>query len=169
MEGVEMIQKIREQLVKNEGKWDLTNDNGEAIVYDSEKDVNIPDLILKDDKEICAVIPLGYFCDETIERIYNIVKYIPKNMMNGQELSTHQRGVILRGICNGVALKKKNPKISENNTAITFDGTLDTWDICCISSDAEAFGMKAEYHYEGRSRIVFTPTSNMGKQEKQLL
>lgn len=74
MEGVEMIKKIREQLVKNEGKWDLTDDNGEPMVYDFEKDVNIPDLMLIDGKEVCAVVPLGYFCDETIERIYNIAK-----------------------------------------------------------------------------------------------
>lgn len=74
MEGVEMIQEIREQLAKNEGKWDLTDDNGEPIVYDFEKDVNIPGLLLKDGKEVCVIIPLGYFCDETIERIYNLVK-----------------------------------------------------------------------------------------------
>lgn len=74
MEGVEMLQEIREQLTKNGGEWDLTDDNGEPIVYDNEKDVNIPDIMLKDGKEVCAVIPLGYFDDETIERIYNIVK-----------------------------------------------------------------------------------------------
>ena len=83
--------------------------------------------------------------------------------MNGQELSTHQRGVILRGICNGIALKKKNPEISENNTVITCDRALDIWDICCISSDAEAFGMKVKYHYEDGSRIVFSPTNSTGR------
>lgn len=45
MEGVEMLQEIREQLAKNGGEWDLTDDNGEPIVYDNEKDVNIPDII----------------------------------------------------------------------------------------------------------------------------
>lgn len=74
MEGVEMLQEIREQLTKNGGEWDLTDDNGESIVYDNEKDVNIPDIMLKDGKEVCAVIPLGYFDDETIERIYNLIK-----------------------------------------------------------------------------------------------
>lgn len=83
------------------------------------------------------------------------------------ELTTHQRGVILRGICNGVALKDKNSEISENNTAITCDGVLNIWDICCVSSDAEAFGMKAKYHYEGRSRIVFSPANSINKQEKK--
>lgn len=73
MEGVEMIQEIREQLAKNGGGWDLTDDNGEPIVYDNEKDINIPDITLKDSKEVCAIIPLGYFCDETIELIYQVV------------------------------------------------------------------------------------------------
>lgn len=73
MEGVEMLQKIREQLAKNGGGWDLTDDNGEPIVYDNEKDVNISDITLKDGKEVCAIIPLGYFCDETIELIYQVV------------------------------------------------------------------------------------------------
>lgn len=86
--------------------------------------------------------------------------------MNEQELSTHQRGVILRGISNGATLKKKNPEISENNTVITCDGPLNVWDICSISSDAEAFGMKAEFHYEGCSRIVFSSASSTNKQEK---
>lgn len=74
MEGVEMLQEICEQLTKNGGEWDLTDDNGEPIVYDNEKDVNIPDITLKDGKEVCAIIPLEYFCDETIERIYNLIK-----------------------------------------------------------------------------------------------
>lgn len=73
MEGVEMIQEIREQLAKNKGKWDLTDDKGKPIVYDFEKDMNIPDLAFNDNKEVCALIPLGYFCDETIERIYQVI------------------------------------------------------------------------------------------------
>jgi hypothetical protein len=39
--------------------------------------------------------------------------------METKELTTHQRGVILRGICGGAALKDKSPQISENNTVIT--------------------------------------------------
>ena len=35
--------------------------------------------------------------------------------METKELTTHQRGVILRGICGGAALKDKSPQISENN------------------------------------------------------
>mgnify|MGYP000016555561 CR=1 FL=1 len=45
--------------------------------------------------------------------------------METKELTTHQRGVILRGICGGAALKDKSPQISENNTVITCAGGLE--------------------------------------------
>ena len=77
--------------------------------------------------------------------------------METRELTTHQRGVILRGICGGVALKGKSPQISENNTVITCAGQLEIWDICCISSDAGAFGLKAAFGYDGYTKITFTP------------
>ncbi len=76
--------------------------------------------------------------------------------METKELTTHQRGVVLRGICGGVALKGKSPQISENNTVITCAGQLEIWDICCISSDAGAFGLKASFSYDGHTRITFT-------------
>lgn len=73
-----------------------------------------------------------------------------------KEPTTHQRGVILRGICNGAALRDKSPTISENNTVITCNAPLSIWDLCSISCDAEAFGMKAEFHHEGHDKIVFS-------------
>lgn len=76
--------------------------------------------------------------------------------METKELTTHQRGVILRGICGGAALKGKSPLISENNTVITCVTELNVWDICCISSDAEAFGLKAKFGYDGQTIITFT-------------
>lgn len=72
------------------------------------------------------------------------------------ELTTHQRGVILRGICGGAALKGKSPLISENNTVITCADELNVWDISCICSDAEAFGLKANFGYEGHTIITLT-------------
>lgn len=77
--------------------------------------------------------------------------------METRELTTHQRGVILRGICGGAALRNKQSRISENNTVITTPSTLGGWDICCVSSDAEAFGLKAKFEYDGHTRITFTP------------
>lgn len=74
MESVEMIQELREELARNGGKWDLTDDCGNPVVYDCEKDVYIPELALVDGKTVCAVIPLGYFDEETISNIYQIVK-----------------------------------------------------------------------------------------------
>ena len=76
--------------------------------------------------------------------------------MEFQKLTTHQRGVILRGICGGAALKGKSPLISENNTVITCVHALNVWDICCISSDAEAFGLKAKFGYDDQTIITFT-------------
>lgn len=76
--------------------------------------------------------------------------------MEFQKLTTHQRGVILRGICGGAALKGKSPLISENNTVITCAHELNVWDICCISSDAEAFGLTAKFGYDGQTIITFT-------------
>lgn len=76
--------------------------------------------------------------------------------METKELTTHQRGVILRGICGGAALKGKSPLISENNTVITCAHELNVCDICCISSDAEAFGLKAKFGYDGQTIITFT-------------
>lgn len=77
--------------------------------------------------------------------------------IRGSLSNTYQRGVILRGICGGAALKDKSPQISENNTVITCAGGLEIWDICCISSDAEAFGLKPSFGYDGHTRITFTP------------
>ena len=76
--------------------------------------------------------------------------------MGTNNLSTHRRGVILRGICGGAALKDKSPQISEDNTVITCAGKLNVWDICCISSDAEAFGLKVQCGYDGQTIITFT-------------
>lgn len=75
--------------------------------------------------------------------------------MEKKELTTHQRGVILRGICGGAALKDKSPHISENNTVISCAGRLDVWDICSISCDAEAFGLKVTFGYDGETKITF--------------
>lgn len=74
--------------------------------------------------------------------------------METKELTTHQRGIILRGISGGAALKGKSPHISENNTVITCAGKLNVWDICCISSDAEAFGLKVQCGYDGQTIIT---------------
>lgn len=77
-------------------------------------------------------------------------------IIDPKELTTHQRGVILRGICNGTALKDKNPKISENNTVITCDSPLGFLNICCISCDAEVFGLKAKFHFDEIISIEFS-------------
>lgn len=37
MDITEIIREIKEELVRNGGTWDLTDDNGEPTVYDEEK------------------------------------------------------------------------------------------------------------------------------------
>ena len=59
------------------------------------------------------------------------------------KMSTHQFNVILRGICNGAALRNKQPEILTDTQEIVCAPPLDIWAICAISSDAEAFGLKA--------------------------
>jgi hypothetical protein len=73
MEAITKIQKIKNFLIKNNGKWDLTNDKGESIIYDEEKDLPITDIVAGETGEPCVLVPLSHFCDETIEEIYNIM------------------------------------------------------------------------------------------------
>lgn len=69
----ELLLYLEDRLNLNQREWDLTNDEGKATVFDSEKQVYIPDLILSKDNTPCAVIPLGYFDDDTIHAIVEIV------------------------------------------------------------------------------------------------
>lgn len=69
----ESLSYLAEQLCRNGGGWELTNDEGKATVFDSQKQVYIPDLILSKDNTPCAVIPLGYFEDNTIHAVVEIV------------------------------------------------------------------------------------------------
>ena len=68
--STEILSQICDELAKNGGKWDLTDDEGTPLVYDDEKAVYIPDLTTNGDNKVCAVIPLGYFSDETLKRIH---------------------------------------------------------------------------------------------------
>lgn len=64
-EASEMLGYIMEQMKHNGGKWDLTDD--------AEKNVYIPDIMLSKDCTPCAVIPLGYFEDDTIRAIVEMI------------------------------------------------------------------------------------------------
>lgn len=115
----------------------------------------------KDGISQAKTIVLEYLSKVDVEQDQSKQKMNETNNMTGKkELTVHQRGVILRGICNGAALRNKNPQIIEENTAITCDSQLNVWDICGISCDAEAFGMKVEFHYDGQTRIVVSSSVN---------
>ena len=69
----EMLGYVMGQLKHNGGKWDLTDDAGKPVIFDAEKNVYIPDIMLSKDCIPCAVIPLGYFEDDTISAIVEII------------------------------------------------------------------------------------------------
>lgn len=71
MEHKELLQEIKSHVQKNGGMWDLTDDNGTPIIHDEKKDVMITDIIISKDDIPCAVIPLGYFSEETLNAILN--------------------------------------------------------------------------------------------------
>ncbi len=64
---------IEESLKRQGGAKELVGDKGEPMVYDDEKLLLIPELILDKKGTVCAVIPLGYFSNETIGFIEKIV------------------------------------------------------------------------------------------------
>lgn len=69
----EMLRYLTEQLRLNQGAWDLTNDEGKATVFDARREIYISDIILSKDHTPCAVIPLIYFENDTIQAIVDIV------------------------------------------------------------------------------------------------
>ena len=46
---------------------------GQSVIFDAEKNVYIPDIMLSKDCTPCAVIPLGYFEDDTIHAIVEMI------------------------------------------------------------------------------------------------
>ena len=72
-EASEMLDYVMGQVKRNGGKWDLTDDTGKPVIFDAEKNVYIPDIILSKDDTPCAVIPLGYFEDDTLRAIVEMV------------------------------------------------------------------------------------------------
>lgn len=69
----EMLGYVMGQLKHNGGKWNLTDDTGKPVIFDAEKNVYIPDIMLSKDCIPCAVIPLGYFEDDTILAIVEMI------------------------------------------------------------------------------------------------
>ena len=71
----EVLLDIADELKRNDGKpWDLTNDCGEPTVFDAQSDLCILGLVLDKDDQPCALIPLGYFEDDTIREIAQMMR-----------------------------------------------------------------------------------------------
>lgn len=70
----EVLLDITEQLKRNNGdEWDLTDDSGKAIVFDTKLGIFIPDVILSKDGTPCAIIPLEHLEEDTIRAIAKIM------------------------------------------------------------------------------------------------
>ena len=69
-----------------------------------------------------------------------------------EQLTIHQKNIVIRGIAHGASLRGKSPKLKDNT--LICQGELSIWDICSISSDAEAFNMKATFHYQNGTTLI---------------
>lgn len=66
----EVLLDIADNLKRNgDQPWDLTNDSGEPTVFDARSELYINDITLDKDGNPCALIPLGYFEDDTIREV----------------------------------------------------------------------------------------------------
>jgi hypothetical protein len=70
----EVLLDIADELKSKDGKaWNLTNDCGDPTVFDAGSGLYIRDVVLDKDEQPCALIPLGYFEDDTIRGIAKIM------------------------------------------------------------------------------------------------
>lgn len=59
---------------KNNQQLDLTNDSGEPTVFDTPSEFYINNIALDQQGAPCALIPLGYFEDDTIRTIAEMMQ-----------------------------------------------------------------------------------------------
>lgn len=71
----EVLLDIADKLKRNDGKpWDLTNDCGDPTVFDAGSELYILNIVFDKDDQPCALIPLGYFEDDTIREVAQMVQ-----------------------------------------------------------------------------------------------
>jgi len=69
MDKTEQIKEIQDNIKRNSGEWDLTDDNGQPMIEDKEKGLFITDLVINKDSEPCAVVPLKHFSPDILGEI----------------------------------------------------------------------------------------------------
>jgi len=69
MNNTDQIKQIKDNLKRNGGEWDLTDDNGNPMIEDKEKDLFITDLVINKDNEPCAVVPLKHLSIDVLMEI----------------------------------------------------------------------------------------------------
>lgn len=70
---MEELESIKESMQRQSGSVKLTDEKGEPMVYDEEKNLFITDLMIDKEGTVCALVPLGHFCDDTIQYIEKLV------------------------------------------------------------------------------------------------
>ncbi len=66
---MEELENISENLRKHGNTLKLVDNKGEPMVYDEKQQLYITDIMVQEDGTVCALVPLGYFSDETIQLI----------------------------------------------------------------------------------------------------
>lgn len=66
---MEELENISENLQKHGNSLKLVDDKGEPMVYDEKHQLYITDIMVQEDGTVCALVPLGYFSDKTIQFI----------------------------------------------------------------------------------------------------
>jgi hypothetical protein len=70
---MEELESIKESMQRQNGSVKLTDEKGEPMVYDEEKNLFITDLVIDKEGAVCALVPLGHFSDDTIRYIEKLV------------------------------------------------------------------------------------------------
>lgn len=70
---MEELESIKESIQRQSGSVKLTDEKGEPMVYDEEKNLFITDLMIDKEGTVCALVPLGHFNDNTIQYIEKLI------------------------------------------------------------------------------------------------
>lgn len=65
----ELLEEVT-KLVRCDHEWDLTDDQGDTMVTDSQTNLPMRDLVINKDDVVAVVIPLEYFSEATIREIF---------------------------------------------------------------------------------------------------
>lgn len=65
----ELLEEVTKS-VRCDNEWDLTDDQGDTMVTDSQTNLPMRDLVINKDDVVAVVIPLEYFSEAAIREIF---------------------------------------------------------------------------------------------------